>query len=664
MRSHVIHKGLFSLFAAAALGACSAGDSDDLSPAGGEDGPIAAAAEALDTAIPARWRAFPQQSHVTQATVASTADGSLALFDIKSGAVQFSRQTAPGAGWTAPVSLGGTSLRELAATRNSDGRLEFFAIGGDRILYRQNETSPGGGWSGWATLGGSGITGVATAQNQDGRLQVFTVNGDKRVYEAHQVSPNAGLTGLTLIGGSNLVRIAAVAPGFFGRVTLFGLSSTGELFTSQQISPSSVGAWTSWTSLGGAGATDLRAVRTSDGRIEVVVGGPYGLYHIAQTGPESPWGSWSALGNGSPGTFDPAVTAFDVLAGDSGDLHVFTAHDDDALYPNQDGSKNQSVHYGKRSGTSGSFAWQGKIGEYLATVSAGRDLDGRLEVFAAEPANYAYGSLYQTWQTQAGGPWRPLPPKPIINSFTYSPTQPYYGSTVTVSWNYAAPDCSDASIFVSLNPIGSSSTSSDDIINWGHHGSPDSVTFTFKSAKTLRGSVFCRDDEKSPVRVPGDVREFDITGTSAPPTTGTAGPYGLYMSAEQVSSGYLPYRVTFGELVNQGHVVSLTNPTHGYNGYFDYALSLIPPGAPNSACFSSSAVYLAPGATTTSADLDEALRDQLAVAADHHPGLRVHAELGDPAQPVRQPGHQHRLYVRAVRRSATASASRPVLAVH
>ena len=44
----------------------------------------------------------------------------------------------------------------VVAGKNTDGRLEVFAVGADGQMYNKWQLAPNGGWSsGWASLGGS-----------------------------------------------------------------------------------------------------------------------------------------------------------------------------------------------------------------------------------------------------------------------------------------------------------------------------------------------------------------------------------------------------------------------------------------------------------------------------------------------------------------------------
>ena len=64
---------------------------------------------------------------------------------------------------------------------NADGRQELFAVGKTGYLYRNTQTAPNGGWSGWIDMGTSTTMAQnaipTVGRNSDGRLEVFAVVG-------------------------------------------------------------------------------------------------------------------------------------------------------------------------------------------------------------------------------------------------------------------------------------------------------------------------------------------------------------------------------------------------------------------------------------------------------------------------------------------------------
>ena len=61
-------------------------------------------------------------------------------------------QVSPGGGWSAwdgPNWLGATTLTQLAACQQNDGRVELWGIDMNLAVKTIWQTSPGGDWSGW-----------------------------------------------------------------------------------------------------------------------------------------------------------------------------------------------------------------------------------------------------------------------------------------------------------------------------------------------------------------------------------------------------------------------------------------------------------------------------------------------------------------------------------
>jgi len=101
-------------------------------------------------------------------------------------------QTVPHAGpWSGWNRIGGW-VSQIAATINSDGRLEAFGIGGDGALYNTWQTVPHAGpWSGWNRLGGW-VSEIVPMRNSDGRLEVFGIGSDSALYNIWQTVAHAG----------------------------------------------------------------------------------------------------------------------------------------------------------------------------------------------------------------------------------------------------------------------------------------------------------------------------------------------------------------------------------------------------------------------------------------------------------------------------------------
>lgn len=126
--------------------------------------------------------------------------------------------------------------------RNSDGRLEDFAIGSGNALFHRWQLSPGGNWSGWASLGGW-VTSIDGARNADGRLEVFARGGGNAVYNIWQVSAGGGWSGWGGLGGV-LTDGPYVSVLSNGALSVGGVGTTGYWYRNYQTSPGC--CWSGW----------------------------------------------------------------------------------------------------------------------------------------------------------------------------------------------------------------------------------------------------------------------------------------------------------------------------------------------------------------------------------------------------------------------------------
>lgn len=540
---------------------------------------VASASSALST-DPGLWTSVPGESDFVQIEMAHNLDGSLLLFArTTGGGIRFAQQAAPNGSWSPLMTLDGNLLRDFVVTNNADGRVELFALGGDRAIYHRWQTAPNGStWSGWAWEGGANLVDFDVVLTQDGRLQVFALGSDGAVLEKHQVCANCSFGGWsTVLSNTGLVSLHA-AVSLTGRISLFGTNVPGELFVSSQGAPGA--AFPGFASLAGAAISDFKVVRNPDGRLDVVVLVPRtGLYGRGQLAPDGDWGNWSYLQAAG-------ATDFTLVVGPDGALHLFTV----------DGSPVR-VNHAVRSTPTSAFTWLSPVGGAFASVRAERNQDGRLELISLSSA--AGGAVYQTWEAQVGGAWRPLPPVPSYGSFINTPAAPYYGDSVSVSFSSRSAGCTSLTMTVdstridrSGNPLSSptriySRTVSGSVLS-------DSVSFTLNYDVDLYFTSRCNDEIPSGVTRLA-TNHYVVLGTTRPPTVYES-TYQQILSQETVYEGAIPYSYYFGYGIPQGKLVRLTNPNY-------YYLSVIGPYAPNTDCYTSNSVVLAPGQATTSTQI-------------------------------------------------------------
>jgi hypothetical protein len=447
-----------------------AGCLDEVSDEGFEDIVDSADAELSGVSANPAWNLFSGLSGVEQIEVAQSLDGSLALFArTTTGSIGFSRQVAPNGGWTAPISLGGSGLRDLAVGRNQDGRLEVVAIGGDGAVYDMWQLAPSSSsFSGWANLGGTNARDVTVGLNQDGRLSVFAILGDYQVYERRQLVPNAGLSDWQNVGGV-LTRIGVIA-NQDGRLALFGLDPDGALDISEQTAPS--GAFGAFTVLGGAGIRDFDVTRNQDGRLEVATIASNGaLYGRWQTTAGGLWSGWSYLGGN--------VSDLDFARAGDGALHLFMI---DPYRDVQDEAQN---------GPGGAYSFRPYLASRdMAAIQAERNQDGRLEVFGVGTDR----NVYHVWQTAPGGPWRSLPAPPTIIDTAISPTFPAAFSYVTTYWTAAPSSGCSLEVSVDLVRLDQSTVN---IGSWGNPPPSAGVTFFLERYVTVRTTAACKEGKWS-----------------------------------------------------------------------------------------------------------------------------------------------------------------------
>ncbi len=167
-------------------------------------------------------------------------------------------QNRRGRSWTdAWVDMGGAgSNPRLAVGRNSDGRLQLFAIGKNGSLWSTWQEKPGGNWSDWSQFGDGFVIqpGFVVGQNADGRLEVYAKGGgaDADIYHLWQTDPGGDwTTSWADMQGQGFDPQLAVGNNLDGRCQVFAIGPNGDVWTSWQFSPS--GDWSDWSDLGGQG---------------------------------------------------------------------------------------------------------------------------------------------------------------------------------------------------------------------------------------------------------------------------------------------------------------------------------------------------------------------------------------------------------------------------
>ena len=260
----------------------------------------------------------------TSPTVARDSDGRLQVFVVGTNdQLYYKTQTAAGSStWSSSwTSLGGTmrTNTDPIGIANNDGRLQVFMVGTDNAMYYKTQSSPNSNtWSSsWTSLGGGvkADTSPAVARNSDGRLQVFAVGTNNQLQYRAQTAAGSNTwssSWTSLSGGVRDRTSPAVVANSDGRLQAFVVGTNNQLYYKTQSSPNSSTWSSSWTSLGGGIKVDSSpgVARNNDGRLQAfVVGTNNQLYYRTQSLPNSnTWSSsWTSLGGTFRENTDPAV---------------------------------------------------------------------------------------------------------------------------------------------------------------------------------------------------------------------------------------------------------------------------------------------------------------------------------------------------------------------
>lgn len=276
------------------------------------------------------------------------------------------------------------SGQKVAATKNQDGRLALFYVGGDSAIYYQYQISPGGYWAEEHRLAAY-AKGIAATTSLDGRIELFYIGGDDVVYHRYQLSPNShSWSGEERFSG-NALSISAARNGA-GRLELVVVGMNHALYTMQQLSPNSWGSGaldgSSWHYIP-SWAADVAMTTSNDGRNEIFyVGSTRVLMHRWQ----------STVGDLYPNEegFSASILKTAATRNQDGRLEVFAIGDNNHLFNKWQLQPNTPWY----------DSWGGLIGQ-ARYLTAARNQDGRLELFFVG----LNGRLYHEWQQQVGGNW-------------------------------------------------------------------------------------------------------------------------------------------------------------------------------------------------------------------------------------------------------------------
>ncbi len=197
-----------------------------------------------------------------------------------------------------------------------------------------------------------------------------TLNGDFGDWS--QLGDLAGLYSLMVISGIN------------GGLEIFAVGTgDGTVWTNWQNGPN--GPFEGWATVGTrAGFSHVTAGRNADGRLEVFATDAHGVpWHTAQPTPSSGFPDWSQLGSIA------RLGPMSVISGITGGLEVFAV-----------GTGDGTVWTNWQNGPNGPFEGWATVGTRAGfssfQVFAGRNADGRLEVFATDPRGVPWHTAQPT----------------------------------------------------------------------------------------------------------------------------------------------------------------------------------------------------------------------------------------------------------------------------
>ncbi len=222
----------------------------------------------------------------------------------------------------------------------SGSRLDVFRVNGSgqvqTAAWDQNVSN--GAWRGWwniqngVTAPGGFVTGLTRASRQ---FDVFTVGTDKRVYTAawNQYVANGAWQGWWVIPGITLDKTAKITPiaREATKLDVFGVDTTGFVYTAAWDQYVSNGAWRGWWKIGNqrvACGAKIEAISRDANRLELFTVGDNGnLFYTLWTQAQVTWSNWTDMGN--PGQRLTSVTA---VKSASNRIHVFGVTLDGRIY--------------------------------------------------------------------------------------------------------------------------------------------------------------------------------------------------------------------------------------------------------------------------------------------------------------------------------------------
>jgi hypothetical protein len=273
---------------------------------------------------------------------------------------------------------------KLAATKNQDGRLGLFYVGGDSNIYYQYQLTPGGYWGVEKKIPAY-AKGIAATTSHDGRIELFYVGGDNAVYHRYQTAVNSDSWSAEERFAAGALSISAARNGA-GRIELVITGTNNALYILEQTAPDSWGPGaldgTGWQHIP-SWAKDVAMTTSHDGRNEIFYVGSTGvLMHRWQT----------TVGDAYPNEegFSASILKTAATRNQDGRLEVFAVGDNSHLFNKWQWQPNTPWY----------DSW-GPLTGKARYITAARNHDGRLELFHVGLNN----RIYHQWQQTVGSNW-------------------------------------------------------------------------------------------------------------------------------------------------------------------------------------------------------------------------------------------------------------------
>jgi hypothetical protein len=297
-----------------------------------------------------------------------------------------------------------SAAQPLATATNLSGGQEAFRLGNDgQIWHNWQDKNFAGGWAGWSHVAESS-TAMSSAptvtRNTDGRLEVFAVDKAGYVQHTYQLTPGGAWSTWSKLGTNATFASATPTIGLnkSGALEVFARGSDGAIWHIWQ-DKNFAGGWVSGWSYVTTPSTSMKSAptvaSTPDNRLELFTVDSSGyVEHAYQLTPGGAWSIWHRLSSNATFTSETPVVGHNK----SGSFEIFARGTDNEIWHIW---QDASYAGGWVSGWSHVAASSVKFNSAPGVV---KNADGRLEIFGIDSAGHAQHA-YQLKPEGAWSPW-------------------------------------------------------------------------------------------------------------------------------------------------------------------------------------------------------------------------------------------------------------------